>query len=94
MADVRVIYAIELVEHERGWGTRPEGYIGFLTEADADAYIKDENAAEVKRNPSGVATDVYWSHHKIGYLPCSPTFLKEVKKIGKRYFDRVAELEA
>jgi hypothetical protein len=97
MADVKVIYAVSMTEHERGWGQRPEGYLAFLTEADADAHIKAENAAEVKRNPGGHAPDVYWTHHKKGYLACSPGFLKRLKaetERGRLFFDRKSELTA
>jgi hypothetical protein len=94
MSDIKVLYVIGLTEHERGWGCRPEGYLGFLTEAEADAYIKAENAAEVARNPSGVVPDCYWTYNKVGYREAHPSQLKAVKTNGRGrvYVDRVNEL--
>lgn len=41
MSDVKV-YVVEMTEYERGWGNRPDGYLAFATEEDADAYLKAE----------------------------------------------------
>lgn len=58
-----VAFVIQVTEHERGWGSRPDGHIIFKTEADADLWLlKVYNERRNQPTP-----DEYDSYDKIGY---------------------------
>ncbi len=88
--EARVLFVVEIVEYERGWGQRPEGYLAFLNEAAADNHIADEYKDRV-----GSAPDVYWNYNKIGYKDASPESISKAKKAKNKriYVDKIDELK-
>ena len=83
------VHVIEGTEHERGWGQRPDGYIAFLTEAEAKQYISDYNR---KYNNLPSAPDEYTTYAYIGVKQCSFEFFEEVTAKGRKYYDRTSDL--
>lgn len=53
------VWVIEGTELERGWGSRPDGIVAFLTKADAEAWIIDYNR---RFNNKAAAPDVYTTY--------------------------------
>jgi hypothetical protein len=70
----KVFYVVEMVEHERGWGQRPDGWLVFHTEDWAAAYIKRMTADRV-----GPAPDEYTSYHPLGYKECTGSIAEKMK---------------
>lgn len=56
-------FVVEWTEMERGWGQRPEGYLLFQTEKEADAFICEETK---DRNARGPVPDCYDLYEKRG----------------------------
>lgn len=85
----QVLYLVEIIEFERGWGQRPEGYLAFLNESEADNYIVEETKDRV-----GSAPDVYWNYYKIGYQEANRSNIQKVKKSDRKriYIDKLKEL--
>ncbi len=59
---VQAVYVIEVVEHERGWGQRPDGYILFPSEEHAKEYVDRRT-----KDRFGPAPDWYLNYEMIGY---------------------------
>lgn len=59
---VRVAYVVEIVEFERGWGSRRDGYILFPSESLAKEYVHKQTANRV-----GPAPNWYLSYEMVGY---------------------------
>lgn len=87
---IKVLYIIDITEHERGWGQRPDGHIGCLTEAAADEYIKRKTTGR-----TGHAPDIYESYSKRGYVEVSPTVYMSFASTNAEsmYFDKLSELK-
>lgn len=84
----KVLYVAEITEYERGWGCKNDGYMAFLNEAYADAFI-----AEQYKDRKGPAPDYYVSYDKVGYKPaCDAKIAKALKK-EYFYIDRIGDLE-
>lgn len=90
MDDVKVLYAVEITESERGWGQRPEGYICLLTEEAAAEYIRRKEA----EMPRDHVPAVYWSYTKRGYHEVHPTVHAKAKAAAPKawYVDRLEDL--
>ncbi len=88
---VTVVYIVQMTEHERGWGQRPDGNLAFVSEASAKEYV---NEATKDRKPP--VPDEYTSYHMDGYKECSPAFFKRFAKEKKvhLYVHRLADLMA
>lgn len=86
---VTVVYIVEMTEHERGWGQRPDGNLAFVTEADAKSYV-DKVTADRK----GPVPDEYTSYHMVGYRECSAEFFSrfEKNKTVRLYVHRLGDL--
>lgn len=82
-------YVLRITEHERGWGSRPEGYYVFGSKDDATAFLIRETAGR-----TGVAPDVYESYDHVGYHPIGPEFQRmlEITKATKVHVRRLDEL--
>ncbi len=90
-AAVKVLYVVEVIEYERGWGQRPDGYICFLNEAVARAFTAAEYEKRLKETTVPEAYDHY--EHR-GYLKCCAVALERAKtsKRGYIYIDKLHEL--
>ena len=58
-------YKVDMTEHERGWGSKPDGSLLFDNEAAADYFLKEEYAGRDARN----VPDYYISYSKSGWVP-------------------------
>jgi hypothetical protein len=87
--EARVLFVIEIIEYERGWGQRPEGYLAFLNESSADNYIADEYKGRTSEAPS-----VYLNYQKIGYKDASSEAILSVKTAENKriYIDNISQL--
>ena len=88
MSNVTVVFVVEMTEHERGWGQRPDGNLAFVDEQTAKAYVDKET-----KDRTGPAPDEYISYNLLGYRACTSAFLKTVKGKGQVYFSRLSELQ-
>jgi len=79
-----------IVQTERGWGSRVEGYMAFDNEAQAKGYCAAQNRLH---NTATEAPDWYmvWSYS--GSYECSLAFLTKVMQ-GPVSFDSIQELTA
>lgn len=86
-----VAYVIQMTEHERGWGQRPDGYLVFGTEADGKAYVIKEISSRI----SPVAPDIYVSYDVVGYKQCAPSIIEAIAKSERQfiYVDHLKELK-
>jgi hypothetical protein len=92
MTSPTVAYIVEMTEYERGWGSRPDGYLAFPTEADAKAYVTKETAERSIHN----VPDEYIAFSMVGYRECSPRIIESMANSGCRgftYIDRLDELK-
>jgi hypothetical protein len=91
------VHVIEGTEYERGWGSRPDGYIAFKSKAEADAYITGYNK---EYNSAAHAPDCYTTFSYIGEKWAGKKFMKRMElrhhiiSSVRAAFDRLAELEA
>lgn len=63
-------YMVLMVEYERGWGSRPDGYLVFANEDSAKAYIIKQNEGRSMLD----VPDYYIQYELIGEAPCSLDF--------------------
>lgn len=63
-------YAVQLIEYERGWGQRPDGYYIFNSKSSADAFIN----SEFSKRTAGPVPDYYINYRGIGLQECSLAF--------------------
>lgn len=66
------VFLVQVTEFERGWGSRPEGYLVFETEEDRTQFLKDMNT---RKGP--IVPDYYWDYASV----VRPHQLTEVKKL-------------
>lgn len=76
------VYAIYWEESERGWGTRPDGASFHCSVAEGQAYLKQCEDAERKRNPSGEVPDEY--DRPVNTVPT-------LVRVKKDFYDRVMQ---
>lgn len=76
-------------EYERGWGSRPDGYMVFLNQADMVKFLADEQAKKLDYVP-----DEYTMYDNIGLREVSPrVFQILVDRQGSAlYVDKLDEL--
>jgi hypothetical protein len=86
-----VAYLVEMTEYERGWGSRPDGYLAFPTEADARAYVTRQTAGRSIHN----VPDEYVAYSMVGYRDCSQRVIDIMQHSGRgfTYIDRLHELK-
>jgi hypothetical protein len=84
---VTVVYMVEMTEYERGWGQRPDGFLAFVDEECAKAWV-----ADTTKDRTGPAPDIYVRYSKIGYKPCSRKFAEDVGHKGRMYVNRLSDL--
>ena len=83
----KVLYVIEMIEYERGWGSKLDGYLAFPNEEAGKSYI-----AEQTKDRVGPAPDYYVNYEVVGYKPASNAKIAEVLKAGRTYVDKLSEL--
>lgn len=72
-----VFYIIEMVESERGYGQRPDGFLVFHTEQVAKEYVQRMTAG--RRGP---APDTYTMYNTIGYRECISSIAEKMRTTG------------
>lgn len=84
-----VVFSVAITEYERGWGAKPDGYIAFLTEMEADKFISKATA-----DYTGNAPDYYVMYDKVGFHAASEAFVQrlETSASGYLYYDRHTDL--
>lgn len=84
------VFVVECTEHERGWGSRPDGYMAFPTKKLGEAWIVEAT----KDRQFGNAPDYYISYQPLGDKPASAAMVESVKASphGFLYFNRMVEL--
>lgn len=85
------VHVIEGTEFERGWGSRPDGFVAFLSEAAAMKFIEDY---ERVFNAGTVAPNEYTIYSYVGLKSCSATFFEILSKEQHNvsHFRRMGEL--
>lgn len=83
------VYLLQGTEYERGWGSRPAGFLAFAFAANAQNY----EAEEARRRSSGNTPDEYTKYDKYGFHPASE-YMQElcVKNPAGVYIDKLEEL--
>jgi len=66
------VFLVQVTEFERGWGSRPEGFLVFETEQDRTQFLKDMNAQK-----GYVVPDYYWDYASV----VRPHQLTEMKEL-------------
>ena len=56
------VYLVRVTEYERGWGSRPEGFLVFETIEDRAKFIQDMNAEK-----QDVVPDYYWDYSIVSH---------------------------
>jgi hypothetical protein len=87
-----VVYIVKATEYERGYGSRPDGYLVFATEEQAAAFV-DAREQEESRNAFD-APDYYVNYDMVGYEKCSDYIFNNVIGNGRGwyYINRLSEL--
>ena len=82
-------FVVQMVEHERNWGSRPDGFAAFANEAAAEVYIKERTSHRIGRAP-----DNYIEYEKVGLWPTSFQNLDLISAApnGFIYIDNAQEL--
>lgn len=85
------VHVVEMTEHERGWGQRPDGNFAFYTEKEARDYMDAETKGRSIRN----VPDEYVTYQYIGLHQCSDAFYKKIGESENRrvYFDKMRDLD-
>lgn len=61
--ELKTAYRVDIIESERGWGSKIDETIYYDNEAEARAYVKEYND---KYNPPGPAPDWYMVAEYVG----------------------------
>jgi hypothetical protein len=90
MTPTSSVYVLEITEHERGWGVRPDGYYIFENKAAADQFLTRELAGR-----TGPVPDEYESYSHVGYRAVGLEFQRmlEVTKASRVHIRQLSELE-
>lgn len=64
LKQVYLAHVVEMVEHERGWGSKPDGKIAFHDVEAARLFIYEKT-----KNYKGAAPDYYVSYQYLGVCP-------------------------
>lgn len=76
----KFFYLVEMTEYERGWGSRPDGFLVFTTEQKAKAYI--ETVLAERNNSRLIPPDYYVNYEYIGPKPvCSSKYFQFLRGI-------------
>lgn len=84
------VHVIACTEYERGWGSRNEGYMAFMSETAAKKFCSDYDA---QHNTASTAPDWYMKWSYDGTYTCSAEFLARVLKEPVA-FTRLKELKS
>ena len=82
---------LEIIERERGWGPRSDGYLAFISDKDAIAFIQRQYA-----DRSGPAPDYYVSYEHVGWHPVSDSVADKLQaasntELKHMYFDNIKD---
>lgn len=82
-------FVLIATEYERGWGSRPDGYVCFKTEADADAFLKKD---EERKKATKDVPDEYTDFTKYGYKAVKESVVEALETKEFYWRDRRAEI--
>ena len=86
-----LVHVIQCTEYERGWGSRNEGYMAFMSETAAKKFCSDYDA---QHNTASTAPDWYMKWSYDGTYTCSLDFLTKVLEKHQVPFNRMSELQS
>lgn len=66
---METLFVLEGTEYERGWGSRPDGYLILANEKDADAFLEAECLERLKAK---TVPDDFTNWDKVGYKVIGP----------------------
>jgi hypothetical protein len=75
-------FFMQIVEYERGWGSKPDGYVCFLTQEAAEAYRSKQYAGRSNDVP-----DYYVNYNDVGWLQIQPSAAEQLVEKGVLYMD-------
>lgn len=81
-------YPVLMVEYERGWGSKPDGYLIFKSAAIRDAYIAKEYAG---RSSAGAAPDYYVNYNVKPTIQLLPESVHKFNAEGYFYVDKLIQ---
>lgn len=87
---MHAVALVQIVEKERGWGQRIEGYVAFGSEEAARAYINEKH-----KGRSGPAPDYYVAYEWYGIQPSSEYMAKlaDSHPVNGVYINNLSELK-
>lgn len=74
-------FFVQATEYERGWGSRPDGYVIFASEEQATRFISEDIAGRTKNS----VPDYYVDYTKAGWNPITAEEIKILSARGKVY---------
>ena len=87
------VHVVEGTEYERGWGSRPDGYVAFLSREAADGFVASQHLAlDFESRMKSSVPDEYTAYQHLGERKCSEGFFKVVQKRGTKHFTKLSEL--
>jgi hypothetical protein len=86
------VLVVSITEYERGWGSKNDGYLLFVDEAEAQAFIAEKYALR----EDGPAPEYYVNYDNTGWWPASETIVLKVLASPRKYIsiDSMKELES
>ena len=81
-----IVFSLAITEYERGWGSRPDGHMFFLSEEDRAWFLKHDR--EEKDQSGDVVPDWYLAYQLVNPFGLSEalsnkiSFTKRVFKVG------------
>ncbi len=87
MTDKKFLYVLDVTEHERGWGIRPDGYMLFIDNESADAWVKDIYSKRDNNVP-----DCYDTYEGGRWEPVHETLYEKVKVDGHTWVRSLSEV--
>lgn len=84
-------FALECVEHEQGWGSRPDGYLVFKNKKDQLDFLNNDYR---EKNSNSYAPSYYVNYRDLGAVNCHKNFFSRMKPSAKyTHVDALAELK-
>lgn len=74
-----VAFVLEATEFERGWGCRPDGFVSFKTEADADKFLAK---VELEMKAASEVPYEYTTYEKVGYKEVDMAVVESLQTHG------------
>jgi hypothetical protein len=88
MENALVLAVVECTEFEQGWGQRPDGYYGFLTEEEANEFIRAQT-----KDRTGPVPYIYTHYEYIGLKETTKDNLLAVTHSRRKHFNRLEDLK-